>query len=172
MDRSAVTPSAHTAKSWTAAGGRCRVYRAEHPSRLHTPHRHILLHPSKLEPIAEDLSIEMLHSTSIPLLALLAGTRLISGAEVANEGPSARPAAANVSALEGRQNQREYNLQIGYEGASFFDGWEFFTQPDPSWGCESYASVLGISLQHDLEGPCAGFSGLADAWARLSGSRE
>lgn len=100
----------------------------------------------------------MLHSTSIPLLALLAGTRLISGAQVVNE-PAELPAVANVSALAGRQSQREYNLQIGYEGASFFDGWEFFTQPDPSWGCESLLLSLGHLCNMTWRGLMLGSAG-------------
>ncbi|OCF33123.1 hypothetical protein I316_05168 [Kwoniella heveanensis BCC8398] len=41
--------------------------------------------------------------------------------------------------LEERQvRQLDWELQIAYEGKTFFDGWDFFTKPDPTHGLVNY----------------------------------
>ncbi|KAK6904976.1 hypothetical protein I203_105795 [Kwoniella mangroviensis CBS 8507] len=42
------------------------------------------------------------------------------------------------SSSEKDKRQLRWEQQIAYEGKTFFDGWEFFTQPDPTLGLVTY----------------------------------
>nr|XP_018266359.1 uncharacterized protein I303_00334 [Kwoniella dejecticola CBS 10117]OBR88517.1 hypothetical protein I303_00334 [Kwoniella dejecticola CBS 10117] len=42
------------------------------------------------------------------------------------------------SSAEKEKRQSKWDKQIEYSGKTFFDGWEFFTQPDPTYGLVTY----------------------------------
>lgn len=78
----------------------------------------------------------MLARNLIPILVALITPLSTAASETST--PQDIEMTSRQEGLETRQAPREYNLQIAYEGRSFFDGWEFFNKPDPSWGCKLY----------------------------------